>query len=117
MGETFVKFKVYGSNGRYVELEAIVDTGATFTKIPESVASELGLQVKYETEVELGDKRIVRRGLALGEVEIENVRRPVLIAIGKEEERAVIGYTTLELLGFKVNPVTGKLEKTLAIEY
>jgi len=33
------------------------------------------------------------------------VRRPVLIAIGKEE-RSIIGYTTLELLGFKVNPVT-----------
>jgi predicted aspartyl protease len=28
----------------------------------------------------------------------------------------VIGYTTLEILGFKVNPVTGKLERTPAIE-
>ncbi len=117
MGETLTKFRVYGSDGRFVELEAIVDTGATFTKIPESVALKLGLQAKYETEVELGDKRIVRRGLALGEVEIENVRRPVLIAIGKEEEKPIIGYTTLELLGFKVNPITGKLEKTFAIEY
>ena len=43
MGETLVKFKIYGSDGRFVELEATVDTGATFTKIPESVASELGL--------------------------------------------------------------------------
>lgn len=117
MGETIVKFKVYGVGGRSAELEAVADTGATFTKIPESIAYRLGLQVKYEAEVELGDKRIVKRGLALGEVEIENVRRPVLIAVGKDEERPIVGYTTLELLGFKVNPVTGKLEKTLAIEY
>jgi len=68
--------EVCGPDGRYVELEAIVGTGATFTKIPESVASELGLQVEYEVEVELGGKRVVRRGIALGEVEIENVRRP-----------------------------------------
>jgi len=42
---------------------------------------------------------------------------PVLTAIGEEGERAFIGYTTLELLGFKVNPITGKLERTFAIEY
>jgi len=103
-----VKFKVYGSDERYVELEAIVDTSATFTKIPESVASELGLQVKYETEVELGDKRIVRRGLALGEVEIENVRRPVLIAIGKEGERAVISLYNIRTTRFQSKPYNWK---------
>jgi len=117
MGETLVKFKVYGPNGRFAELEALVDTGATFTKIPKSIASKLGLQAKYATDVELGDKRIIRRQLALGEVEIEDVRRPVLIAIGGDDERPIIGYTTLELLGFKINPITGKLEKTFAIEY
>ena len=104
-------------NGRFAELEALVDTGATFTKIPKSIASKLGLQAKYATDVELGDKRIIRRELALGEVEIEDVRRPVLIAIGGDDERPLIGYTTLELLGFKINPITGKLEKTYAIEY
>ena len=117
MGETIVKFKIYGSNEKFAELEAIVDSGATFTKIPEFIALKLELQAKYETEVELGDKRVVKRGLTLGEVEIENVRRPVLIAIGGNEERPIIGYTTLEILGFKVNPITGKLEKTYAIEY
>jgi predicted aspartyl protease len=115
MGEARVKFRVY-SNRHFIELEGLVDTGATFTKIPKSAASRIGLQARYEAEVELGDKRVVRRGLALGEIGIEDVRRPVLIAIGEDEEMPVIGYTTLEILGFKVNPVTGKLEKTPAIE-
>jgi len=90
---------------------------ATFTKVPESVTVKLGLKAQYEAEVELGDGRILKRRLALAEVEIEGVRRPVLFAIGGEGERALLGYTTLEILGFKVNPVTGKLEKTVAIEY
>jgi predicted aspartyl protease len=117
MGETRISFKIYGVNGETAGLEAVVDTGATFSKIPATIASGLGLQVKYETGVELGDGRVIKRGLALAEVEIEGVRRPVLIAIGGEEEKPVIGYTTLEVLGFKVNPITGKLEKTIAIEY
>jgi predicted aspartyl protease len=58
-------------DGKAIELEALVDTGATFTKISQRLASTLGLQVKYETEVELADGRLVNRELALAEVELE----------------------------------------------
>ena len=117
MGETRTSFKIYGINGQAFEMEAVVDTGATFTKIPRALVPALELQVNYETAVELGDGRQVKRGLALAEVEIEGVRRPILIAIGGEEEKPLIGYTTLEVLGFKVNPITRKLERAIAIEY
>ena len=116
MGETRIHFKVYGTNGEVADLEAVVDTGTTFSKIPGSVAARLELEAKYETEVELGDGRVIGRRLTLAEVEIEEVRRPVLVAIG-EEGKPLIGYTTLELLGFKVNPITGKLERAMPIEY
>ena len=115
MGETCIRFKIYGIDGKSTVLNAIVDTGATFTKIPLYVANELGLEAKYETKVELGDGHIITRKLAPAEVEIEDVRRLVLVSIG--EEKPLLGYTTLELLGFKVNPITGKLERTMAIEY
>jgi len=39
------------------------------------------------------------------------------VAIAENEERPLLGYTTLEILGFKVNPITTKLEKTVAVEY
>jgi predicted aspartyl protease len=115
MGETRVKFRVY-SGERFTELEGFVDTGATLTKIPRSAAYKIGLRAKYEAEVMLGDGRTLKRGLALGEVEVEGVKRPILIAIGGDEETPLIGYTTLEVLGFKVNPLTGKLERTPEIE-
>jgi predicted aspartyl protease len=72
----------------------------------------MGLQAKYEAEVMLGGGRTLKRGLALGEVEVEGVKRLILIAIGGDEETPIIGYTTLEVLGFKVNPLTGRLERT-----
>jgi len=112
-----VQLKIYGSDGKAIEFEALVDTGATFTKVPREKADLLGLKVRYETEVEFADGRRVKRGLALAEVELAGVRRPVLVAIGEEGEMPLIGYTTLEILGFKVNPVTGELERTVAIEY
>lgn len=115
MGETRAQFEINGADGKAIQLEATVDTAATFTRVPESV--KLGLKAQYETEVELSDRRILERRLALADVEVEGARRPVLVAIGGEGERVLLGYTTLEVLGFKVNPVTGKLEKTVAIEY
>ncbi len=116
MGETRIHFKIYGVDGQVVDLEAIVDTGATFSKIPQAITAELGLEAKYETEIELGDGRVIKRKLTLIEIEIEGVRRPVFVTIG-EGEKSFIGYTTLELLGFKVNPITRKLERAIPIEY
>ena len=116
MGQTVVTVTIHGGRGS-TQVETLADTAATFTKIPRSVARELGLEDIYETTVELGDGRTVTRRLALADVQIENVRRPVLVAIAEDGERPLLGYTALETLGFKVNPVTHRLEKTSAIEY
>lgn len=115
MGETKVSFKIYGPDDQ-VELEAIADTGATFAKIPESTASRLKLKADYEVPVEVGDGRIINRKFVIALAELEGVRRPIPITIGKEREKILLGYTALEILGFRVNPVTGKLEKVIARE-
>ncbi|MBI4199637.1 MAG: retroviral-like aspartic protease family protein [Chloroflexi bacterium] len=116
MGQTLVVLRIHGPFGS-AEVEALADTGATFTKVPRRVAEQTGLQAQYETAVELGDGRTITRALALADVEVNGVRRPVLVAIAENGEHPLIGYTTLEALGFKVNPVTHALEKTTAIEY
>jgi len=116
MGETRVRVKLYGIRG-WKEIEALVDTGATFTKVQESVAREIGVDLKYDTTVEMEDKRLVQRKLGLAEIEFDWIRRPVLVAVSPDTEEPLIGYTTLENLELKVNPVTRKLEKTKPIEY
>ena len=116
MGQTLVNMRVYGPLGSS-ELEALADTGATFTKLPRSAIEKIGAESAYETAIELGDGRTITRNLALAEVEIHGVRRPVLVSVGEDGERPLVGYTTLESLGFKVNPVTHALEPTPAIEY
>ena len=116
MGETRVSIRVYGALGS-TEVQTLVDTGATFSKIPRAIIDELGLEARYETPVELGDGRVITRQLALAEIEISGVRRPVLLAISEETETPLLGCTSLETLGFKVNPITSELEKTNPIEY
>ena len=96
---------------------ALADTAATFTKVPRVVFDEVGLEAAYEAEIEIGDGRTIRRQLALADVEIDGVCRPVLVSVGGDGEQPLVGYTTLETLGFKVNTVAHRLEPTPSIEY
>lgn len=98
-------------------MSSLVDTGAAFTKIPFSQAEEIVAEPRYETEVELADGRLVPRKLGLADIQIADVRRPALLAVGSDGENPVLGYTTLENLGFKVNPFTGRLEHARPIEF
>ena len=98
-------------------LRCLVDTGATFTKIPVTLGQRLGLEVVRQVEIELADGRVVVRQLALANAEMEGIRSPILVTLAEEGDIPLIGVTTLEVLGFKVDPVTERLEPRTAIEY
>jgi predicted aspartyl protease len=68
-------------------------------------------------QVQLADGRLIPRKLGLAEIQIADVRRPVLLAVGSDGEKPVLGYTTLENLGFKVTSITRSLERALPIEF
>ncbi len=100
-----------------VETEAIVDTGSTLSKIPRSVADELGL-VPYGTRrFRLGDEREIERPVAVAEVSCEGSEAPVTVAIAEEIEGPILGATALEVLGFAVDPVNEILVPTALYEF
>lgn len=115
-GETRVRLRLFGPNS-HADLEALVDTGATHTKISRSTAERLALAMKKIVTVELADGSESLCGLAEASVECEGSRMTVPILIGEEGEELLLGLTTLEALGLKVNPITHKLEPARFIEY
>ena len=109
MGHVVVRAVVRGK-GEYVG-EFIVDTGAAFTVLPLELAEKVLYETPFTVELKLGDGRRVRARVFVGEVEIEDRKGPVRI-LAFPGAQPVIGVDTLETLGLKVNPITGKLEKT-----
>ncbi len=90
----------------------LIDTGATFTVLPQDILEEIGaMRIPVQPiEIELGDGRRIRAelyavGLKLGD------RTGGTIVVSFKEAKPVIGVRTLEDLGLKPNPVTGKLEE------
>ena len=115
MGATYADLSLSGPSASDT-LRCLVDTGATFTKIPLALGERLGLEVVREVEVELADGRVTVRQLALANAEMEGVRSPILVTLAEDADLPLIGVTTLEILGFKVDPVAERLEPRTAIE-
>jgi predicted aspartyl protease len=89
----------------------LVDTGATFTVMPLELAREYLYETPLEATLRLGDGRTVRARVFVAEVEIEGRRGPARV-MAFEGAVPVIGVDTLETLGLKVDPVTGRIEKS-----
>ena len=87
----------------------MVDTGATYTWVPEALARELGARVRRTLSVRLGDGRIVERTMGELEVEIHGRTGTVPLVFGIEDDVSVVGVTTLEILLLEPDPVTGNL--------
>jgi Predicted aspartyl protease len=110
MGHVYVSARFRG-RGELTMDKVLVDTGATFTVMPLDVAEKYLYETPLEAELRLGDGRVVRARVFVAEVEIEGRRGPARV-MAFNGTTPVIGVDTLETLGLKVNPVTGKLEKS-----
>ena len=113
MGHVFVKVRLTNplSQETVTVPDAVVDTGATFTTVPQAIGEELKLQPfrKRKVRTASGEEDLTE-SIVLVEIQDEGTVNPVLIS--PKVNRVLIGVLTLEALGFKVEPKAGRLEKT-----
>ena len=111
-GHAYVKAKLTSPlTDESVVVESLVDTGATFTTIPANIGERLKLQPVTKRRVRTADGKVeLLESYLLIEVLDEKTTTPVLISEGLDS--VLIGALTLEALALKVDPRTGKLEKT-----
>jgi len=92
-----------------LELEFIVDTGAIYTVIPQSVAEKLQLKEVDKRRFKIASGEVVEYPVSEVHVTIGGKGVTSLVAIANEKTPILLGVTTLELMGLQVDPVTGKL--------
>lgn len=117
MGHVWVKAKL-GDPERVnvIEVNALVDTGATLTVIPRDVARELRLKPTGRSVVETSAGRLeLERTRIWLELEGEGEMVPALIS--DIIDKVLIGVTALEVLGLQVDPLTGRLKKWTLLLY
>ena len=94
---------------RSLDVEALVDTGATMLVLPRKVVERLGLPVVREVTVRYADDRIERREVA-GFVKAEIMGREALVeALVEDGEQVLVGEVPLEVMDLVVDPRRGTL--------
>ena len=98
------------------KVDALVDTGATFSKLPAPLLRRLGIEPDFATKVELGDGRIIRR--EVGYVRLTLGRKSALVPVmfGGRDEEPLVGATTLEILGLAPDPLHRRLRESRHLE-
>jgi clan AA aspartic protease len=109
MGYVRVKILIGADEKKAREVEFLEDTGAFYTTISPKMSEEMGIAPIARTKVVLADKRVVEVDVSLAYIKALDREGVLLVAI-MEVPEPLLGVTTLEGLGLKVDPTTGKLE-------
>ena len=104
------------AQGSFQELEAWVDTGASYTTVPSTVLREMTVTPHDRVTFILADGRRVERDVGRTWVRIEGKSEITLVVFGDAESEALLGAYTLQglLLGVdtpneRLVPVPGLL--------
>ena len=96
-------------------MNALVDTGATYTSVPSSLLERLDVKPMRQTSLIMSDGRRVER--SLGQTWIRAAGREVmtLVVFGDEKVKPLLGAYALEGLGLGVDPVNSRLVEVEAM--
>ena len=112
MGHIYTDIVIKGTQGTKKLKEVLIDTGATYTVLPKQDLDEVGASLlPTEVKVELGNGQEISAEAYGIVIIIANAEAPA-IGITFEGAQTVVGVETLESLGLKLDPTTGKMEFT-----
>ena len=110
MGTFRVSMQLAGVRGeRFEVMEALVDTGASYSWISRDVLEGLGAQPDEERVFVLADGREVRYPMAWVQVKLGDRIQPTLAVFGDTGTEPILGAFTLEGFGLGVDPVNRRL--------
>ena len=96
------------AGGDLVPVEAMVDTGAAHSMMPESLLSRLRLAPSERLRYTLADGREVEYGYGMARFGIDGREWPCPVIFGPDDEY-LLGATTLEIFNLMADPVGQRL--------
>ena len=116
MGASNHRFEIGSLDGQsHQSVDALVDTGSTYTVVPANLLRGLGIIPKERIEFELGDGRIIEREIGEARVRVDGRNAITFVVFGDEGISALLGAYTLEGVRLAVDPVRRRLVPTRAL--
>ena len=96
--------------GPFEEVEALVDTGASYTLLPRPLLQQLGVEPTERQPFTLADGRGVEYDLGEVRVRIDGRSRFTVCIFGEAGAEPLLGSYTLEGFGLTVDPLNESLK-------
>lgn len=94
---------------RFEVVEALVDTGSSYTWVERSVLERLGVRPRFRRQFETADGRIIEREMAETVARLNGETLSTLVVFGDEGTTPLLGAHTLEGFGLAPDPVNHRL--------
>ncbi len=110
MGITRIEGVVSGPSGKACTVKLLVDSGATYSVLPDEVWRELELRPKKEIELSLADGTPIHRQMSECHIAIAGEEGHTPVILGEPGDAALLGVVTLEVLGLIFHPLKRELQ-------
>jgi len=110
MGITYIHGHVKGARGKPVKVRFLVDSGATYSVLPQAAWQAIGLKPQRTMTFTLADGTTVDREVSEAHLTLPQGRAHTPVILGQENDRALLGVVTLEILGLVFNPFDRTLQ-------
>jgi len=97
------------TGGRWEPVDALADTGASYTWVPASVLARLNVRPQFRREFVTADGRVIERDMAVTMTRWDGQSLPSLVVFGDENSLPLLGAYTLDGFGIAPDPVNRKL--------
>lgn len=100
---------------QFERVEALVDTGATFTVVPGSVLRRLGVASQEKIKFRLADDPVMEREVGETQVRVNGRLLATVVVFGDDAATPLFGVYTLDRALLAVDPVRQRLVPTEAL--
>ncbi|MGI8907804.1 MAG: aspartyl protease family protein [Candidatus Sumerlaeaceae bacterium] len=109
MGLTYIDGEV-SSGKKKAKLRFLVDSGATYTLLPEIAWKSLKLKASRTLAFVLADGTRIERGVSECKIHLPQGEAHTPVILGAAGDEPLLGAVTLEILGLVLNPFSRELQ-------
>ena len=109
MGITYIEGTVRGPGGAEANVEFLVDSGATYTVLPDRAWRAIGIAAERSVRFSLADGSVIERPVSECFIVLPQGKAHTPVVLGEPGDAALLGTVTLEILGLVLNPFSREL--------
>ncbi len=89
---------------RAANLKFLIDSGAAYSVVPQKTLKEIGIKPEEEREFILANGQTMKRRLGVARFFYKGRTGGASVIFGEKDDSTLLGATTLESLGFVLDP-------------